>query len=174
MLRAGLQKLLKFLGWRQRRALQVTPSTLSIRYPVEHLIPRLNLVVSSNDLSVRRGNTVVIRAALASIRDTLLLRGRSSLARGGGVLRAVVHVVATVLGLRLRLRLLLVALRALDVDVGNTAALAIIGDGLVLVGRLGEFGNDVPGVKEARNVSEDAEQNVDERVCAADSALDPD
>lgn len=121
---------------------------------------------------------MVIRTALASIRDTLLLRGRLGLARSGGVLRAVVHVIATVLGLRLWLRLLVlclvVALRALDVDVGNTAALTIIRDGLVLVGRFGEFGNDVPGVEETRDVSEDAEQNVDERVCAADSALDPD
>jgi len=121
---------------------------------------------------------VIIRAALASICGTLLLRGRSSLARGGGVLRAVVHVVATVLGLRLKLGLLVLslvlALWALDVDVGNTTALAIIRDGLVLVGRLGEFGNDVPGVEETWDVSEDAEQNVDERVCAADSALDPD
>lgn len=121
---------------------------------------------------------MIIRAALASICGTLLLRGRSSLARGGGVLRAVVHVVATVLGLRLKLGLLVLslvlALWALDVDVGNTTALAIIRDGLVLVGRLGEFGNDVPGVEETWDVSEDAEQNVDERVCAADSALDPD
>ena len=121
---------------------------------------------------------MVIGAAFASIRDTLLLRGRSSLARGGGVLRAVVHVVATILGLRLRLGLLVLclvmALRALDVDVGNTAALAIIRNGLVLVGWLGEFGNDVPGVKKTGDVSEDAKQNVDERVCAADSALDPD
>lgn len=158
--------------------MEVNASTRSIRCPFEHLIPRLDLVVSSDDLGIRRRDTVVIRAAFASIHDTLLLRGRSGLARSRGVLCAVVHVVvaaaAIVLGLRLRLGLLLVALRALDVDVGNAAALSIVRDGLVLVGRLGEFGDDVPGVEKAWDVSEDAEQDVDERVCAADSALDPD
>lgn len=71
---------------------------------------------------------------------------------------------------------------ALDVNVGDlsaalgagVAALGVLVDSLVLVGRLGVLGDDVPGVEEAGDVAQNAQQNVDERVGTADSALDPD
>lgn len=64
----------------------------------------------------------------------------------------------------------------LDVDVRDTtvAALAVLADLLVLVGRLGELGDDVPGVEEAGDEAEDAEEDVDDGVGGADAALDPD
>lgn len=62
----------------------------------------------------------------------------------------------------------------LDVDVGDAAALAVLRQGLVLVGRLGQLGDDVPGVQDAGDVAEAAEEDVDEGVGAADAALDPD
>lgn len=56
----------------------------------------------------------------------------------------------------------------------RATALGVLVDGLVLVGGLGVLGDDVPGVQEAGDVAEDAEEDVDERVGAADSTLDPD
>lgn len=132
---------------------------------------RLHLVVSRDrgcirrrGLAVRTSGTVVRRS-----RHTVLLRLRSR-GGGGGVGTAVVH---AAVGLRL---VLAAAGGRLDVDVGDAAAAlaAVAVQRLVLVGRLGELGDDVPGVQQARDVAEEAEQDVDERVGAADAALDPD
>ena len=51
----------------------------------------------------------------------------------------------------------------------------VVGYGLVfiLVG-FGVEGDDVPGVKEARDVAEGAEEDVDETVGGADAGFDPD
>jgi len=66
------------------------------------------------------------------------------------------------------------AMGRLDVDVCDSAAFAIVGDGLILVGGLGELGDDVPSMEKAGDEAEEAEENVDERVGAADATLDPD
>lgn len=66
------------------------------------------------------------------------------------------------------------AMGRLNIDICDSAAFAVIGDGLVFVGGLGELGDDVPGVKKAGDEAEDAEEDVDERVGAADAALHPD
>ena len=65
-------------------------------------------------------------------------------------------------------------LRCLDVDVRHASTLAVLRNGLVLVGRLGILRDDVPGVEKTGDVTEDAEEDVDEGVGAADAAFDPD
>ncbi len=130
----------------------------------------LNLVVANN-IGVRRGHLGIRGASLSSgARDALLLRrlgsGRRGLVRAvvlgsGGA--AVVHAVGLVL-----------VVGRLDVDVGDAAILAVARQGLVLVGRLGELGDNVPGVEEAGDEAQAAEEDVDEGVGAADAALDPD
>lgn len=149
------------------------------------------LVVTGDDLGVGRGNALVLGAALAGGHDALLLGmrlvGRSG-SRPGGALGAVIHAALgggglLSLGLGLVLVLVLVllvmllgALGALDVDVGNAAAgIALVwGKSLVLERRLGVLGDDVPGVDQAGNVAKDTEEDVNDRVGAADAALDPD
>jgi hypothetical protein len=66
------------------------------------------------------------------------------------------------------------AWRALNVDVGNAVTLTIMWQGLVLVGRLRIFGDDVPCMDKAGDVGETAEKDVDKRVGAAETALYPD
>lgn len=128
----------------------------------------LHLVVANN-IRIRRRN-LSIRTSLRGPRNTLLLRRLrrhrlvvSSRGCVAGVARAVVHAVGLVL-----------VMRRLDIDVGDSAIFAVAREGFVFVGRLGELGNNVPGVEEAGDVAEDAEEDVDEGVCAADAALDPD
>lgn len=123
---------------------------------------------------------VVVGAALAIRRNALLLRLRSRVILGGAAaasraLGAVVHsgVLSAGLGLLLAM-LLLVAGRSLDIDVGDTAALLVLRQRLVLVGRLGVLCDDVPSVQKAGDVAEDGEEDVDDRVGAANAALDPD
>jgi hypothetical protein len=126
-------------------------------------------VVAGNNLSVRRGNALAVgvRAALSRVHGTLLLRLRGGAVVGSG---AVVHTLR-VLGLWwLAVR----AMGRLDVNVCDSAAFAIVGDGLILVGGLGELGDDVPSMEKAGDEAEEAEKNVDERVGAADATLDPD
>jgi hypothetical protein len=137
-------------------------------------------VVSCNNIGVRRRNTLIIRAALAVIRDTLLLRRRAR--RAGSLLGGAVVHVAGVAMVRLWLRLRLLVLRvavlmrawwALDVDVCDAVALTVLGQRLVLVGWLGVLGDEIPCVDEARDVAKTAEEDVNEGVCAAETALDP-
>ena len=52
------------------------------------------------------------------------------------------------------------------------AARFFLGNSFVVVFRV--FGNDVPGVEQAGEVAEDAEEDVDQRVGAAQACLDPD
>lgn len=135
-----------------------------------NLVLGLDLVVASNNLGVGWRDALVIGASLAGIRDAMLLRRRSRVRGGGGALGAVIHALR-----RLRLGLLgVLALRALDVDVGDAATFAILGERLVLVGRLGVLGDDVPRVKQAGDEAEHAEEDVDEGVGATDATLDPD
>lgn len=129
-------------------------------------------MVAGNNLGVRRRNALRIRAALSRVCTTVLLRpGR----RAGVLLRprgsAVVHTALLLLGLGL---LAVSAMGRLDVDVCDAATAVLVGDSLVLVGRLGELCDDVPGVEEAGDEAEDAEEDVDEGVGATDAALDPD
>jgi len=137
-------------------------------------------VVSCNDIGVRRRNTLIIRAALAVIRDALLLRHRTR--RAGTLLGGAVVHVASVAMVRLWLRLRLLVLRvavlmrawwALDVNVCDAVALTILGQRLVLVGWLGILCDEIPCVDEARDVAKTAEEDVNEGVCAAETALDP-
>jgi lysylphosphatidylglycerol synthetase-like protein (DUF2156 family) len=128
---------------------------------VRRLILGLDLVVSGDNVGVRGRYALAIGAALAIICDTLLLLLLLLLRRGmrrtTSVLSTVVQVaVVLVVGsavVRLRLALGLLVLRmtmlvrtwwALDVDVGDAIALTILGESLVLVGRLGILRDDVP------------------------------
>lgn len=149
-------------------------------------------MISSNDLSIRGRDTLVTRATLAiGSSNTLLLRLWSRrllllllrLLRGlrttlSTTLRAVVW-----LRLLLSLKLLLLAsaaavvvlvLRRLHVHIRHASALAVLRQGLVLVRRLGVFRDDVPRVEKAGEVAEDAEEDVDEGIGAAETDLDPD
>lgn len=60
-----------------------------------------------------------------------------------------------------------------DMIVIHRAPLATVLRKTVVVG-LGELGDDVPGVEEAGNETETAERDIDEGVCGAEAALDPD
>ncbi len=60
-----------------------------------------------------------------------------------------------------------------DMIVSHRAPLATVLRKTVVVG-LGELGDDVPGVEEAGNETETAERDIDEGVCGAEAALDPD
>jgi hypothetical protein len=112
---------------------------------------------------------IIRAAALAVIRDTLLLLLGRRTRRAGSVLGAVVHV-AGVAMVRLRVRLWLLVLRvavlvrawrALDVDVGDAVALTILGQRLIFVGWLGILGDEIPRVNEAGNVAKTAQEDVD-------------
>lgn len=141
-------------------------------------------MVSSDDVGIGRWHALAFRAALAVSCHAMLLGRRTR--RTTSVLSAIVHAVIVVasttmmrLGLRLGLLVLGVAVlmrawRALDVDVGNAVTLTIMWQGFVLVGRLRIFGDDVPCVNEAGDVGETAEEDVDERIGAAETALYPD
>lgn len=59
----------------------------------------------------------------------------------------------------------------LDVVVCHTATFGFLVD--LLIRGVGVARNDVPGVEETREEAQAAEGDVDERVCRADTALDP-
>lgn len=156
------------------------PTHVTLIY--HHLLSRLDLVVSSHNLRIRRRHALVLRAALAisTARHTLFLLPRLLLLLllllrrrlRATALSAVVHIV--LLSRRLVLLLRPGWAVVLHVHIRHAAALAVVRQRLVLVRRLGVFGDDVPGVQQARDVAEDAEEDVDEGVGAADAALDPD
>lgn len=143
-------------------------------------------MISSDNVGVRRWHALTFRTTLAIACHAMLLGRRTR--RTTSVLSAIVHaviVVASTAMMRLRLGLGLLVLgvavavlmrawRALDVDVGNAVTLTILWQGLVLVGRLRIFGDDVPCVDKAGNVCEAAEEDVNERIGAAETALYPD
>lgn len=138
----------------------------------------LDLVVAHDDLSITWRGLVVARA-LASVGVALLRRGgRAGVAVAAALRCAVAHVsLAGGLGL-LALAAgplgpaALVVLR--DDDVGDAAVLRVADPLVVAVVGLGELGDNVPGVEEAREEAEDAQEDVDDRVGAANSTLDPD
>lgn len=114
-------------------------------------------MVSGDNVGVRWRHALTIGAAFAVICDALLLL-RRRLRRATSVLSTVVQVAVVVLvvgsamvrlGLTLRLLALGMAVLmrtrwALDVDVGDAIALTILGESLVLVGRLGILRDDIP------------------------------
>jgi len=152
------------------------PSVPVFRAP---LVPSLDLVVAGHDLGVA-GRHGAIAAALASalvlvlgparatggsavvVRSTVADVGRGVVLRGTGLLAGLLGVGAVAVAV------------AVDEDVGDAAALAVLGDGFVLVVRVGELGDDVPCVDEAGDVAKEAEEDVDEGVCGAEAALHPD
>jgi hypothetical protein len=120
------------------------------------LILGLDLVVSGDNVGVRGRHALALGATLAVICNALLLL-RRRMRRAASVLSTVVQVaVVLVVGsarVRLRLTLGLLVLRmavlvrtwwALDVDIGDAVTLTILGQSLVLVGRLGILRDDVP------------------------------
>lgn len=147
-------------------------------------------MISGNDLGIRRRDTLVTRAPFAIGSDALLLRLWSRrllllrlLRRLGTTLSTLRAVVWLLLLLLLSLKLLLlltsaaatlVVLRRLHVHIRHASALAILRQGLILVRRLGVFRDDVPRVEKAGEVAENAEEDVDEGVGAAETDLDPD
>lgn len=84
----------------------------------------------------------------------------------------------------LRIQPLSTALGAVHIVVGDSAALGrtVMAGGrgfwveglVVVIVCFGIEGDNVPGVQEAGEVAERAEQNVDDRVGGADAAFDPD
>jgi hypothetical protein len=61
-----------------------------------------------------------------------------------------------------------------DVVICDSFAALFVVDRLVVVVVLGIAGNDVPGVKKSRQISETAKGYVDERVGGTDTGFDPD
>ena len=126
----------------------------------------------ANNLGVRWGN-LLTGAALTDINQAMLL--------GGCALSAVVDIVRggrlrTRLSGRLLLLLLLLLLPGrLDVDVSNATVLSVgkLRHALVLDG-VGELGDNVPRVQQAGDEAQTAQEDVDERVGAADATLNPD
>lgn len=55
-----------------------------------------------------------------------------------------------------------------------TSALSLADALVVVVVRFGVFGDDIPRVKQAGDVAQDTEKNVDHGVGGTDAALDPD
>lgn len=136
----------------------------------------LDLIVAHDDLGVARRRGLVVARPLASVGVVALRRRRGG--AGAVALRGAVAHVA--LAGRLRLPLAAGPLRPaavlvlLDDDVGHAAVLRVADALVVAVVGLWVLGDDVPGVEEAREKAEDAEEDVDDGVGAADSALDPD
>lgn len=124
---------------------------------------RLDLVISGNNLGIRRRHTLMLRAATPGTRgthDTLLLLLLLRL------LVPLCPVVRTGLGPWLSRD---------DVDDVVPGVLAILREALVLVVvRVGELGDDVPRVQKSGDEAEAGEEDIDEGVCAADAALHPD
>lgn len=135
-------------------------------------------MVTSNNLCITgRHTTLLIRSALCRsgtglgprLLRTLWLRQQLLLLLVSVtpvLLRSVVH--APVRRGRSALR----SMRSLDVDICNVAA--FLGQRLILVCRFGVLGDDVPCVNEAGDEAEAAEEDVDDGVGAADTALYPD
>lgn len=122
----------------------------------------LDLVVALSHNSGVAGWRGAVAATLAAVSMLLLL------ARVAGGAVAEVVVVLLGLGLALVRAGLLLGLTsvAVDEDVGHAAALAVmLREGVVFAGGLGVLDNDVPGVDEAGDEAEDAEENVDDGVC---------
>jgi hypothetical protein len=116
----------------------------------------LDLVVASNDASIRR-------------RDASLLGGGTALGtivHPAGVLRLGLALLRS-----LRLRLLPMVL---NIDVGDSSSFTVGWHALVFIWWLGVLGDNVPGVEQAGDEAEDAEQNVDEGIGRAKAALYPD
>ena len=143
------------------------PSLLP-RCTLQTPLASLHLVIARNGFSIGRRYTPTITVARARRALVLTLCG---LARGAAALRAVVHAATRVV---LSLWLGLARRRRIHVDVGDATALAVLRELIVVVRALGELGDDVPGVQEAGDETETAEEDVDERVGAADASLDPD
>jgi hypothetical protein len=61
---------------------------------------------------------------------------------------------------------------SLNIDICDSA-LRVLRDALVL-DRVGELGDNIPGVQQTGNVTKHAQEDVDETVGAADSGPDPD
>jgi hypothetical protein len=61
-----------------------------------------------------------------------------------------------------------------DVVCSTAFSALAIARALVAIVGIGVLQDDVPGMQNARKDAEAAKCKVDERVCAADSALDPD
>ena len=61
----------------------------------------------------------------------------------------------------------------LHVDISHAARFGVLRDHVVL-GQLGVLGDDVPGVDESGEETETAEEDVDDGVGGAETALDPD
>lgn len=60
-----------------------------------------------------------------------------------------------------------------DVDKVRVVVLSVLEGVVIVVPVVGELSDDVPGVDEARQESEAAEENIDNRVGAADTTLHP-
>lgn len=132
------------------------------------LILSLNLVVALDCLGVCGRSVGAARRAGG--------RGTGAVVVGGAViLRAHRSSLAVVLGLvTIGIRAALGARLLADKDVGDATRLVVLGHLLVVVVRVGEFRDDVPGVEKAWEPAEAREEDVDEGVDGADTALDPD
>lgn len=132
----------------------------------------LDLVVACHDLGVaRRRGSIAGPSSAAGIGGLTRLRSRCRTLVG-----AVAHV-----SLRSRLAGGLVGrpgwalgtAAAVVVDEYIDAAAFGVGGTFIVVRRLGELGDDVPRVDEARDEAEHAEEDVDDGISGADAALHP-
>lgn len=125
-----------------------------MRYPSSiYLLVRLDLVVALDSLGVRRRSALAVVAAAGAGGLGRVCRRGADVGGGGG--RPVVHwlgvfwlLLRVVLGLRIGLGM---GMGCWHDDVGyalaaDVAVLVVVGYPLVVV-RLGEFGDDVPGVE---------------------------
>lgn len=99
-----------------------------------------------------RGSTVV----------DVVAASRRSRSRGRALRAATLVIVAVVV------------IVAVDDDVAHVTALVVLRQGLVVKVGLGVLRDDVPGVEETGDEAEDAEEDVDDGVAAADASLYPD
>lgn len=134
-----------------------------------YLVFALDLVVASDDICVRRRHT-----AVALRRRTPVLAALRAVVHGRPVLGLGLPVVASVIVAAAVAVVLARVVLNVDVRDAAIAALAVLADLLVLVRWFGELGDNVPGVEEAGDEAEDAEEDVDDGVGGADTALDPD
>jgi hypothetical protein len=125
-------------------------------------------MVALHSLGIRGRNTAAAAAALSSplpARLLVLLWGdwwcSGTIALGAVVLLGSLAIAATVVS----------GLNNVDHVV---AALGVLRKGVVGLGGIGELGDNVPGVQEARDEAETAEEEINERVGRAETRLDPD
>jgi len=127
----------------------------------------LNLVVALDCLGVR-GRSVGAACGASGRGAGAVVVGSAIVLRAGCGLTIVLGLATIGIWSALGARLLA------NEDVGDATRLVVLGHLLVVVVRVRELCDDVPGVEETWKPAEAREEDVDEGVNGADAALDPD